>query len=57
MGDFTLFEALTGGAFDRVNCNIAGNLIKIFQKSHMPGGLPGGAWAVLELTGTLCKGT
>ena len=55
MGDLTLFEALTGGAFDRQNCNIAGNLTKIFQKSQMPGGLPGGggAWAVLELTGTL----
>ena len=35
--------------------NIAGNLTKIFQKSQMPRGLPGGggAWAVLELTGTL----
>ena len=51
MGGLTLFEALTGGAFDQ---NIAGNLTKIFQKSQMPGGLPwGGAWAVLELTGTL----
>ena len=42
VGDLTLFEALTGGAFDRQNCNIAGNLTKIFQKSQMPGGLPGG---------------
>ena len=32
---------------------MAGNFTKIFQKSQMPGGLPGGAWAVLELTGTL----
>ena len=32
--------------------NIAGNLTKMFQKSQMPGGLPGGGWAVLELTGT-----
>ena len=39
----TLFQALTGGAFDRLNCNIAGNLTKIFQKSQMPGGLPGGS--------------
>ena len=53
MGDLTLFEALTGGAFDRLTGNIAGNLTKIFQKSQMPGGLPGGAWAVLELTRTL----
>ena len=42
MGDLTLFEALTGGAFDRQNGNIAGNLTKIFQKSQMPRGLPGG---------------
>ena len=53
MGDLTIFEAQTGGAFDRLTGNIAGNLTKIFQKSQMPGGLPGGAWAVLELTGTL----
>ena len=54
MGDLTVFEALTGGAFDRQNGNIAGNLTKIFQKSQMPQGLPGGGgWAVLELTGTL----
>ena len=38
----TLFEALTGGAFDRLTGNIAGNLTKLFQKSQMPGGLPGG---------------
>ena len=48
VGDLTLFEALTGGAFDVKTGNIAGNLTKIFQKSQMPGG-----WAVLELTGTL----
>ena len=41
VGDLTLFEALTGGAFDRQNGNIAGNLTKIFQKSQMPRGLPG----------------
>ena len=54
MGDLTLFEALTGGAFDRLTGNIAGNLTKIFPKSQMPRGLPGGGggWAVLELTGT-----
>ena len=54
--DLTFFEALTGGAFDRQNGNIAGNLTKIFQKSQMPRGLPeGGGWAVLELTGTLTR--
>ena len=42
VGDLTLLEALTGGAFDRGNGNIAGNLTKIFQKSQMPRGLPGG---------------
>ena len=40
--DLTLFEALTGGAFDRQNGNIAGNLTKLFQKSQMPRGLPRG---------------
>ena len=40
--DLTLFEALTGEAFDVKTGNIAGNLTKIFQKSQMPGGLPGG---------------
>ena len=50
MGDLTLLEALTGGAFDRLNWHIAGHLTEIFQKSQMPGGLPGGGWAVLELT-------
>ena len=39
VGDLTLFEALTGGAFDPQNGNIAGNLTK---KSQMPRGLPGG---------------
>ena len=38
----TIFEAQTGGAFDRLTGNIAGNLTKIFQKSQMPGGLPRG---------------
>ena len=38
----TLFEAQTGGAFDRLTGNIAGNLTKRFQKSQMPRGLPGG---------------
>ena len=42
VGDLTLFEALAGGAFDVKTGNIAGNLTKIFQKSQMPGGLPGG---------------
>ena len=40
--DLTLFEGLTGGAFDLLTGNIAGNLTKIFQKSQMARGLPGG---------------
>ena len=49
----TLFEAPTGGAFDRLNWQHNGvYLTKIFQKSEMPRG-GGVAWAVLELTGTL----
>ena len=42
VGNLTLFEALRSGAFDRQNGNIAGNLTKIFQKSQMPWGFPGG---------------
>ena len=38
MGDLTLFEALTGGAFDVLTVNIAGNLTKIFQPRGLPGG-------------------
>ena len=41
MGDLTLFEALTGGAFDRLDWQHGGDLTKIFQKSQMPRGLPG----------------
>ena len=55
VGDLTFFEALTGGAFDRLNCQHSGEFDQIFQKSQMPRGLPergGGGWAVLELTGT-----
>ena len=42
VGDLTLFEALTGGAFDLLTGNIAGNLTKIFQKSQMPRGFARG---------------
>ena len=42
VGDLTLFEALMGGALNVKTGNIAGNLTKIFQKSQMPRGLPGG---------------
>ena len=54
MGDLTLFEALTGGAFDHLNWQHSGEFDKkFFKKSEMPQDLPGGGWAVLELTGTL----
>ena len=36
--DLTLFKALTGGAFDRQNGNIAGNLTKIFPGGRGMGG-------------------
>ena len=51
----TLFEALTVGAFDRLNWRHSGESDQNFRKSQMPRGLPvgGGGWTVLELTGTL----
>ena len=52
MGDLTLFEALTGGAFDRLNWQHSGEFDQNFsKKSNAPG-----FWAVLELTGTLYMG-
>ena len=53
-----IFEySLVGGGFDAsealATANILENVTKIFQKSPMGGGLPGGGtWAVLGLTGT-----
>ena len=57
VGDLTLFEALTGGAFDRLNWQHSGEFDQNFsKKSNAPAGVcPGGGWAVLELTGTLYK--
>ena len=55
MGDLTLFEALTGGAFDRLNWQHSGEFDQNFsKKSNAPGFARegGGGWAVLELTGT-----
>ena len=42
MGDLTLFEALTGGAFDCQNWQHSGEFEQTFSKSQMPRGLPGG---------------
>ena len=48
-----LFEALTGGAFDRLNWQHSGEFDQNFsQKSNARGFARWGAWAVLELTGT-----
>ena len=54
MGDLTLFEALTGGPFDRLNWQHSGEFDQNFsKKSNAPGFTRGGAWAVLDLSGTL----
>ena len=53
MGDLTLFEALTGGAFDRLNWQPSGVFDQNFKKKSNARGFARGAWAVLELTGTL----
>ena len=53
MGDLTLLEALTGGAFDRLNWQHSGEFDRKFSKKSNARGFAGGAWAVLELTGTL----
>ena len=43
MGDLTLFEALTGGAFDRLNWQYSGEFDQNFSKtSNAPGFAPGG---------------
>jgi len=55
--NLTFFEAQTGGAFDRLNWQHSGEFEPNFsKKSNTPGfARGGGAWAVLELTGTLGK--
>ena len=57
MGDLTLFEALTGGAFDCLNWQHSREFDQNFsKKSNAPGfargGGGGGGWAALELTST-----
>ena len=43
MGDLTLFEALTGGAFDLLNQQHSGEFDqKFFKKVKCPGVCPGG---------------
>ena len=53
MGDLTLFEALTGGAFDRLNWQHSGEFDQNFSKKSNAPAFARGGWAVLELTGTL----
>ena len=53
MEDLALFEALTGGAFDRLNWQHSGEFDKNFSKKSNAPGFARGGWAVLELTGTL----
>ena len=55
MGDLTLFEALMGGTFDRLNWQHSGEFDQNFSKKSNARVFSrgGGAWAVLELTGTL----
>ena len=53
MRDLTLFEALTGGAFDRLNRQHSGEFDQNFSKKSNAPGFARGGWAVLELTGTL----
>ena len=54
VGNLTLVQALAGGSCYHLYTNLPGNL----TKGQMPrprgfaGGGGGGAWAVLELTGT-----
>ena len=54
MGDLTLFEALMGGAFDRLNWQYSGKFDQNFsKKSNAPGFAQGGGdGQFLELTGT-----
>ena len=53
MGDLTLFEALTGGALDRLSWQHSGEFDQNFsKKSNAPGFARGGGCAVLKLTGT-----
>jgi len=56
VGDLTLFEALTGGAFDLLNWQHSGEFDRNFSlKANAPGFARGGGWAVLELTDTLLR--
>ena len=60
MGDLTLFKALTGGAFDRLNWQHSGKFDQNFsKKSNAPGFARGGMggfgieWYILQLNSWL----
>ena len=57
VGDLILFEALTGGAFDRLNWQHSGEFDQNFSKKSNALGfaLGRGGWAVLGWNGTLKK--
>ena len=52
VGNLNLFEAQTGGAFDRLNWQHSGEFDQIFSKKSNAPRFARGGWAVLELTGT-----
>ena len=52
VGDLTLFEALMGGAFDRLNWQHSGEFDQNFSKKSNAPGFARGGRAVLELIGT-----
>ena len=55
INDLTLFEAQTGGAFDRLKWQHNGEYHQTFLRKSNARGFArggGGEWAVLELTGT-----
>ena len=52
VGDLTLFETLTGGAFDRQKWQHSGEFDQNFSKKSNAPGFARGGWVVLELTGT-----
>ena len=50
MGDLTLFEALTGGAFDRLNWQHSGEFDQnVSKKSNAPGFSRGGGIGGFEI--------
>ena len=46
MGDLTLFEALTGGAFDRLNWQHSGEFDQHFSKKPNARGFARGGWGM-----------